>query len=237
MPLREWLLLAFRGFTGYTIGVTLISKAATLTLIGSVSFIAALPFVPLIGFLFLKEKVTWWKVAFITGALLGVSLLSVHDFGNLLSWGRGEIFAVIATLGFAVSYVTRRLHTQYLRNQEITIMTFVLGAIQILILSVILGEGVPDLHISALSWFVIALGGVLNVISLFLSNYAFEHVDTVRAGNLLNLETAWGLLFGLVFYHEWPSLIGLFGGFLIVACVVGMNVFSSRAARSIGPTS
>lgn len=235
LPPREWAVIAFRGFVGYSIGVTLISTAATMTLLGNVSFIAALPFVPLLGFLLLKERVTWWKLGFVLVSLLGVSLLSVRDFHNLLAWGMGDVFAIIATLGFAIGYIARKWHTNLLNNQEITTLTFMFGVGFVILISLFLGEGVPKLDVSWSIWLAILIGGVLNVANLFLINYSFEHVDAVRAGNLLNLEAAWGLLFGWLFYQEWPSWKGLLGGVLIVASVVGMNLYSHRATAKLAP--
>lgn len=236
LPPREWAIIAFRGFAGYAIGVTLISQAANMTLIGNVSFIAALPFVPLLGFLFLKEKVTWWKLVFIFTSLLGVSLLSVRDWHNVLSWHIGDLLAVIATLGFAVGYVARKWHRpNLLNNQEITTLTFVFGVGFVVLLSLVFGNSVPQFDIGWGSWLAILAGGALNVANLFLINYSFEHVDAVQAGNLLNLEAAWGLLFGLLFYQEWPSWYGLLGGITIVASVIGMNLYSRRLTAKLAP--
>lgn len=235
LPLREWGVIAFRGFVTYSVGVVLISWAATTTLIGNISFIAALPFVPLLGFLFLKEKVTWWKLAFVLASLLGVSLLAVRDFSNVLSWGFGDIVAIIATLGFAVGYVTRRWHSGVLNNQEITTLTFVWGAGFVFVLSLFLGEGAPPLDAPWGVWLAVLAGGIFNVANLFLVNYSFEHVDAVRAGNLLNLEAAWGLLFGFLVYQEWPSWYGLFGGIIIVASTIGMNMYTRRNETKLAP--
>jgi len=235
LPLREWLLVAFRAFVTYGIGVTFISKAANTTLIGHVSFIAALPFVPLLGFLVLKEKVTWWKVMFVVGSLLGVSLMAVNNPHDLLSWNKGDLMAIIATLGFAVGYISRRWQSDALNNHEITTLMFVFGCGFVLLLSLVLGNGVPSFDHSWTLWLTVVAGGALNVANIFLVNYAFQHVDAVRAGNLLNLESAWGLLFGLVFFGEWPSWRGLLGGVMIVACVAGMNLYAHRDAAKLAP--
>ena len=228
LPMREWLILALRGFASYAVGVTLISKAANMTLLSHVSFIAALPFVPLLGFLFLKEKVVWWKLVCVLVSLLGVAMLSVQSTHDLLAWGKGDLVAILATLGFAVGYVTRRLHSDKINNQEITVLTFVFGMLFVLSLSMLLGEGLPKVGLTWMVWAVVLVGGILNVANLFLTNYAFANVDAIRAGNLLNLESAWGLLFGFALYQEWPTLGGLIGGVLIVTSVIVMNIFSRR---------
>lgn len=223
---REWLVIIFRGFAIYGIGVTFISKAATMTLIGNVAFISALPFVPMLGFMFLKEKITWWKIIFILGSILGVALLSIRNIHDLFSWGVGDIYAILATFGFSVGYVTRRWHNDTLNNREITTLTFIFGIGSTALLSLILGEGVPKLDNSLVIWLAIVFGGVLNVANLLLINYGFQHVDAVRGGNLLTLESVWGLLFGLLFFHEWPTWRGLLGGICIIICVIGMNLYN-----------
>lgn len=231
MPAREWLILAFRGLMAYGLAVTLISKAVTLTLIGNVSFIAALPFVPVLGFLFLKEKVTWWKLAAIAGSLIGVGLLAITNFHDVFAWGRGDVVAIISNVAFAMSYIARRWHGPTLNNKEMTTLTLLFGTVIVFVMSMALGEGAPHVHLAWTSWTlwaVILLGGALNVANQLLVNYSFQHLDAVRAGNLLNLECAWGLLFGLLFYHEWPSWRGLVGGIVIVSCVIALNIRSQR---------
>lgn len=228
LPLREWLVLAFRGLAIYAIGVVLIAQASITTSIGNVSFISALPILALLGFFFLKEKVTWWKLAFIGGSLVGVSLLATTDLSGLLHWGMGDVLAIVANVAFALGYISRKWHSDTLNNQEISTLTFVFGASFCLLLSIIFGEGMPSFDGSWFLWVVILAGGAFNVINMFLVNYGFQHVDAVRAGNLLTLEVAFGVLFGFLFYQEVPTLQGLIGGLLIVGCVLGMNTFSRR---------
>jgi len=172
--------------------------------------------------------VVWWKLVCVLVSLLGVAMLSVQSTHDLLAWGKGDLVAILATLGFAVGYVTRRLHSDKINNQEITVLTFVFGMLFVLSLSMLLGEGLPKVGLTWMVWAVVLVGGILNVANLFLTNYAFANVDAIRAGNLLNLESAWGLLFGFALYQEWPTLGGLIGGVLIVTSVIVMNIFSRR---------
>lgn len=233
LPLKEWAVIAFRGLTAYAVGVVLMTQAVTMTSLAEVTFIAALPFAPLLGFMLLKERLTWWKLAFIFGSLFGVAMLATNNPANLLSWQPGDLIAVVATLGLALSYVARKWHSGVLNNQEITTLTFVVGAGSVFLLSMLFGEGAPPMDISWLFWLGILGGGVLNVGKLFLTNYGFQKVDAVQGGNILTLEGAWGLLFGLLFYSEWPTWQGLLGGIIIVTCVIGMNIFSRRSKTNV----
>lgn len=236
LPLREWGVIAFRGFFGYAVGVTLMSQAAVMTTISNVTFIAALPFVPLLGFIFLREKVTWWKLTFILGSLFGVVVLATNNPADLLSWQAGDLIAVVSTLGLALGYVSRKWHAPILNNQEITTLMFGFGILFVLAMSLVAGEGMPSFDLSWGLWIALVLAGALNVVKLFLANYGFEHISAVQAGNLLTLEGAWGILFGLIFYSEWPTWHGFLGGAIIVACVIGMNFYSHRGeAKMVAP--
>lgn len=236
LPLREWGVIAFRGITGYVLGVALMTQAVTMTTIGNVTFIAALPIVPLLGFMLLKEKVTWWKLLFIFGAFFGVILMATHNPADLFSWHPGDIIAVVSTLGLGLSYIGRKWHGNMLNNQEITMLTFVFGAGSVLLLSLLVGEGTPPLGVSWAMWLAILLGGVFGLVKLFMANYGFQKLSAVQAGNLLTLEGAWGVLFGLLFYSEWPTWQGLAGGIIIVGCVIGMNNYTKRGeAKMVAP--
>jgi drug/metabolite transporter (DMT)-like permease len=227
---REWAVLAFRGLAGYAIGVTLMSKAATLTTIGNVTFIAALPFVPMLGFILLKEKVTWWKLVFLGSALAGAFLLSVRSFSDVFAFNPGDGLAAVAAVGMALSYIGRRWQSGVLNNQEITVLMILFGFGFVLLASLFAGQGAPPLAISShMVWLALVAAGALSAVKLFLANYGFQRVEMVRAGNLLTVEGVWGVLFGLLFYREVPTWHGLLGGAVIIASVIGMNMYSRHA--------
>ena len=225
---REWGVIALRAILLYLVGATLYSKAATIASIGDVSFIAALPLVSALGLALRRVPVTPARVMLVLGSVAGTAVLSAFGGGQgtgLVSWNRGDLLALVAMLAMAIAYLGRTWHDSTLNNYEITVLTVGVGALCVALVSVAMGQGLP--HVAhrdpAALWSAVALAGLLNVLNIFLMNYAFEHVDPVRAGNLLTLECVWGLGFGLLFFDQWPTVGELVGGVVIVACAVGLN--------------
>ncbi|QIS09632.1 DMT family transporter [Nocardia arthritidis] len=234
---REWGVLAVRAILLYVVGTTLFSKAATLTTVGDVSFIAALPLVAALGLLLRRVRVTPPRVIFLLGSAAGVAILSGVGVG-VGSWNIGNLIALIAMLAMAFSYLGRDWHDGTLNNHEITALTVGLGAAGVALTSVLQGDGMPHVHThasAAVLWAAIACAGLLNVLNVFLMNYGFERVDPVQGGNLLTLECVWGLLFGLIFYQQIPTISGLIGGAVIVGCAVGLNMADRSSAPDRPP--
>lgn len=220
---KEWLLFIFRGATGYLFGTILFSQAIILTKYSSVSFIGAVPMTAILGVLILKDKITLEKVMLIIFSFIGVTLISVKDYSNLLVWGRGEIFALISAVFFSLNYIGRRWHSDILNNKEITELNFFIGFIIVFIASFFVGEPLP---LTGWSWGLLLAvlgGGLFNVINVFLSNYGFQKVDTVLASNILTLESAFAIIIGFLFYKEIPGLKEIIGGLIISLSVIRMN--------------
>lgn len=225
---REWGVIVLRAVLIYLIGATVYSKAATVASVGDVSFIAALPLVSMLGLALRRVPVTRTRVVFVLGSVVGTAVLSAFGGGagaGLVSWNHGDVLALVAMLAMAVAYLGRTWHDSTLTNHEITVLTVGVGALSVAICSAVQGQGIA--HVAhrdpAALWAAVVLAGMLNVLSIFLMNYAFEQVDPVRAGNLLTLECVWGLGFGLLFFNQWPTVGELVGGAVIVACAIGLN--------------
>ncbi len=224
LPLKEWLLIFLRGISLYVIAVPFISQAYLTGKYSNVSFVSAFPLMALLGFLLLKEKLTLKKVIYVLLGFIGVVFIAVQDYSNLLSWGEGELLALISCIFFDISYIARKWQKDYLSNKEITVLIFFVSSILLFGTSLFMQEGIPHVEqFSGIVLLVILASALFNVANLFLTNYGFQRVEAVLAGNLLTLEVVFALLFGISLYQEIPSLKEIIGGLLIILSIYQMN--------------
>lgn len=220
---KDWLLLSTRALFFYVIGIPLFTLGVIHTKLGNVAFIGSIPLVAVFGVLLLGEKMTWKKLLLVTTAFIGVLLISVRDYSNLLSWGRGEFFTLVSAVFFSLSYIIRKRQSDNLNNQEITTVLFAISVPILFILSLILREGVPVAALQSNILLAIVGAGFFNVINMFLTNYGFQKVEAILASNILTLESVFGVIFGFLLYQEIPFVKEIIGGILITLGVIGMN--------------
>jgi drug/metabolite transporter (DMT)-like permease len=227
---KDWFWIIFRAVALYA-GILLISEAYFSSKYSNVSFIASLPLLPLFGYFFFKEKFTRAKAVYIIIGLIGVTLIAAKDWDNIFSWGYGELLAVLSVICFDLSYIARKWQSNLLNNKEITVLVFLTGSILLFITSFfILDESLPNLNTFTLPVISVLLCAALfNVANLFLTNYGFQKVEVIFAGNILTLETVFALLLGIFLYHEIPLARELVGGAIIVFSVYKMNQLSNAS--------
>ncbi len=224
---KEWLIIALRGLLLYGIAVPLVSLAVIEAKYGNVSFLGTLPFVALFSVVFFKERLTILKIVLIMLAVVGVGFIAVREPNQLLNWGRGEVAALLSGAAFAMSYVARKWHSDLFNNKELTALIFAAGGTFSLLFSMLDGQGIPTTwSVSLLIVFVIS--ALANVANLLLTNYGFERVGNVVAGNILTLEVFFGVTIGYLLYGEKLGTREWIGGVLIVTSVILMNKYGTK---------
>ncbi|WP_405161832.1 DMT family transporter [Nocardia sp. NBC_01499] len=234
---REWCVIVGRTVLLYVVGTTLFSKAAGMTAVSDISFIAALPLVSALGMLFRSVRVSAVRIIFVGGSGVGVAILSGFSGSATSSLNYGNLLALVAVVAMSLSYLGRDWHDGTLNNHELTALTLGVGAVGVVLTSVVQGDGLPHVasHVSAVMlWGAVGLAGVLSVLNVFLINYSFERVDPVLSGNMLTVECVWGLLFGLLFFGQVPTWSGIAGGTVIVLCALALNLLDGRGAPADG---
>jgi len=225
IPKKDLLVLALRIICFYGIGVTLYSQAFLSTTYSNVSFLGAIPTTALLGILFLQEKITSQKIFFIFMAFIGIMLIIVKDFHHLFSFGQGDMLALIADFFFSLSYISRRWHTNYLNNKQLAVLMLGGGFTLVFLLSLADERGLVfhTTQLQPIFLVAIVISGLLNVVSVFLTNFGFKYVETFLANNIIALESFFAIFFGFFLFQEIPTLQSFIGGLLILASVILIN--------------
>lgn len=145
LPAKEWLIIVVRAVSYSLFGIILFTQAIILTKYSNVSFIGSLPMTAVLGFILLREKVTFKKLALVLLAFVGVVLISVKDYSNMFSWGKGEVLTLISTVFFSLSYIARKWQSESLTNKELTVINFLVAFVVVFLASMLKGMDYPPL--------------------------------------------------------------------------------------------
>jgi drug/metabolite transporter (DMT)-like permease len=231
LPAREWFLLACRAALYYVFGVTLFTQALLMTKIINVSAIGVIPMTAILGFIFLKEKITLFKVAAVMLAAAGAMIISVQDWANLTFFGVGELFALISNLFISLALITRKLHSPKLNDREIATVTLLFAGLFVFTLSLATGEGLPLTGWNTGAIVALLLSGLLNAGVSFFANYGFSRVEAAAGNNILVLEPVFAGLFAFLIFRETPVFRELIGGALIIVSVLVIVKLGNRESK------
>lgn len=216
--------MLFRVVVGYLLAASLYRQSLILTKISNVTFIQSIPFAGVFGWLLFREKFTLQKMLLLLIAYLGVLLIAVKDYSSLFSsFGKGELFSLISSALFSLSYVSRKWQSDFLDDKEITQILLFLGTLLLLVASLLKRESLPTINWQGALLLSIFFTGLFNTVNIFLINYGFKNVKVVLASNILTLEAVFALVLAFIFYKELPILKELLGGIIIILSVIGMN--------------
>jgi drug/metabolite transporter (DMT)-like permease len=222
LPKKDFFVLVGRSICLY-LGVVMITAAFLQAKYSNATFAASLPLMPLLGYVLLKERIKIKTIFYILLGFLGLTLIVFKDL-NIFSLGYGEILAFGSVIFFDLSYIGRRLHSDYLNNYEITVFMFAVGSVFLFVTSLCIGETLPTSDQFSLLTIVVLTGAALfNVANLFLTNYGFQNVKVAVAGNILTLEVVFALLYGIFMYKEIPTFYEWVGSTLILLSVYLVN--------------
>lgn len=226
LPKKDVAVLIFRAICLYT-GVVLFTEGLLHTKLGNASFVAALPLLPLFGYFLLKESLKLRTVLYILIGFAGILLIGVRDLAQL-SFGYGEMMALLSVIAFDFSYVARRWHSDHLNDKESAVFMFAVGAVFLFISSIVAGETFPT-GAEFTPWIIGTLiaAAIFNVLNLYLTNYGFKKVKVAVAGNILTLETVIALGYSVFLFHELPVAQELVGSALVLWSVWEVNKLES----------
>ena len=205
--------------------ITHTTAAITLLCLSAMPFITAL-----LGFLFLKEKISTNVWVAIIIATIGIFIMAIGDFekGSLF----GLTFGLISALGFSVFSVSLRWRKETPKFTTVAIA----GIFCALISSVVIIETQSNFLSSSLNQGLFSVHGTLVCLGLILYSIGSKNIPAAEL-TLLSLTEVVGGIFWvwlpILGINEIPSNTTVIGGFLIFLAIIYYSLVIKNNRRFI----
>lgn len=197
----------------YTYGILLTQVGTVLFIFYCFSIIT-----PLLGRLFLKERLTGAKI---TALILGfIALFFLFRPGPVDTWKTGALFAVASAVGQSVYIIGRKKLAATSSTTLLFVNTFV-GVIAVGIIAFVTESrfytGAGGIGtVSWSTWFVTVLFGIDNFVAWLFMTRGFQLVSAGTGSLVMLAENLIGIVFAFLFFREVPVFSTLVGGGLIL---------------------
>jgi len=211
---------------GFIWSITNTSAAITLLCLAAMPFITAL-----LGFLFLKERISLNVWISIVVASIGILIMSIESFS--LGSINGLIFGIISAIGFSIFSVSLRWNKETPKLTTVAVaglFTFFLSMLIIL-------QNNLDFFSSSKNESLFALHGTLVCMGLILYSTGSKTIPAAELTLLSLTEIIGGIfwvwipVFGI---NEVPSNNTIIGGFLIFMSIIYYSLIIKNNKRFIG---
>ena len=212
--------------TSFIWSITTTSAAITLLCLAAMPFMAAF-----LGFLFLKEKITFSVWVSIAIASVGIIIMAVESeiSGSLI----GLVFGILSALGFAVFSVSLRWRVDTPKFTTVAIAGLFCCILSGIVISI------QDLEFlsSGKNEALFATHGTLVCLGLILYSVGSKHIPAAEL-TLLSLTEVIGGIFWVwlpwLGINEVPSTNTIIGGFFIFISIVYYSLIIQNNKRFIG---
>ena len=206
--------------------ITNTSAAITLLCLASMPFITAL-----LGFLFLKEKISFSVWVAIIFATVGVGIMSFESMSiGLIS---GLIFGLTSALGFSIFSVTLRWRKE---TPKFTTVAFA-GLFCCLVSFIVIVSNELNFLSSSKNSSLFALHGTLVSLGMILYSIGSKHLPAAELTLLSLLEVIGGIFWvwvPILGINEIPTNNTIIGGFLIFIAIIYYSLIIKQNRRFIG---
>ncbi len=212
--------ILFFTYVFFTFGVryTSISNAGFLTCLTGV-------LVPLIGFVFLKQKPDLKTIFCVILVFVGVYLLT---FNGYLSFNRGDFFCILCSLAFALHIIATGYCTR-IAQDSVLLGLLQLGfvALYALLFSYVFEK--PQLPQTAQSWLVVlALSIFSTALGLILQTTAQRYTTPTHAGLILTLEPVFAAAFAYFLAREILAPKAYLGALIMLIGIILVEIDPKR---------
>lgn len=164
------------------------------------------------GWLFASERFTKDKALSAVLGIIGVILIFSPVVSGI------TFFALVAALisGFSTAMTTVFVKKIHYNATQSTIVLWTSSIIANLFMAFILGKSYPPFHFQ-IEWLYLFIFALTSIIASWSMARGVKLIDAGAAGILGLLEIVFGVIFGVAFFNERPTLIALLGMAVIIA--------------------
>ncbi len=207
------LLFSILVFMTFGVKYTTVSNAGFLTCLEGI-------FVPILLFVFLKQKQEPKVWVAISLAFIGVYLLTIQ---STIAFNLGDFFCILCSLDFAVFILVTDKLTKKVDSLSLGILQLGFVGFYSLIFSFALES--PILPTTTQSWLVVlALSLLCSAFGFITQPIAQQHTSPTHTGIIFCLEPAFAAFFAFIFLKEILSPRGYFGAFLLLSSILLVEV-------------
>lgn len=219
---KDYLIMFFIAIFGYAFSTIFFTLAILTTTISNAVFIFSIYVVitPILGFLFLHERISKFAVFAIVFAFTGLYFLfNPTNINNSL----GGLFALVSAI-FQASYLIGGRKLKGYPAKTLLVYSTICGVISLGIISFIiernfyfppstLNQSIYTL--SPFIWMVILIFGLDNFFAWLFLNKGLQTVKAGTSSVILLIEPVLATLLGIIFYNEIPQLTSILGILII----------------------
>jgi drug/metabolite transporter (DMT)-like permease len=228
IPNFDIFLTFIRAMVTFAIAIPFMIAALVNTTVANTVFIGAIPLTPIWGFLFFHERISVKTILALSIGFIGAIILC-HPTSSL-SFGKGEVYALISNVSLSLVFALRRMHSPKLTDVELSAIYTSFGSLIALGISLFAGE--PPLF--SISWFALSLSifaGLAIVFTSILASFTYRRISLALAGAGLALQSFFAPLLSFFIFHEQITPSMLIGGAFIFASVYGVSVTTKNTSK------
>jgi len=224
---KDWKWILLRGVSGLIsfLGIYVAFLYTDFSTVYFVSYASATFGGYLLGKLLFQEKLTLIRVFSLVLALVGLYLVYPTNLDNNESlFVMILLIAGFATAGWVV--ISRKVAENYSTLQTV-ILDYAIGFIALLGLSLATQEKWVAPSFNSV-WYYLGLLLIVQLVTNFLVVYGFQRVQAHIGSLILLFDIIVGITLGAVFFKEYPSVVAILGGGLIMAAIIVPHVLEFR---------
>ncbi len=168
--------------------------------------------IPILSYLFFKQRIERKVVAGVCVAIAGIALLTLN---SQLSIGGGDILCILCALLFALHVVMTGIYTQDVDSIALGVLQ--LGFVGLFSTGFSLLTETIKLPDSGLSWFVVlSLSILCTAVGYIVQTTAQQYTSATHTGLILSLEPVFSAIFAYAFLGELLTTRGYVGAAILL---------------------